>query len=72
MATQIYLNGIRNIKRGVFPSDQSFGDGIVQQLLVDSRMMFEKHDGGQQVVVLLNLLQIFLGKHTGSVSKLHA
>ena len=72
MDTLIYLNGIRNIKRGVFSFDQSFSDGIVQQLLVDSRMMFEEHDGGQEVVVLLNLLQIFIRKHTGSISKLHA
>ena len=72
LATDIYLNGIRNIKRGVFSFDQSFSDGIVQQLLVDSRMMFEEHDSGQEVVVLLNLLQIFIGKDDGSISKLHA
>ena len=72
LATDIYLNGIRNIKRGVFSFDQSFSDGIVQQLIIDKRMMFEEHDGGQQVVVLLHLPQIFIGKLTGSISKLHA
>ena len=72
MATLNYLNGIRNIQRGVFSFDQSFGDGVVQQLLVDERMMFEEHDVGQQLVVLLHLLQIIFGKHTGSISKRHA
>ena len=62
MGTHLYW--IRKIKRGIFSNPQGYADGIVQEILIDDRVMFEEQDGGQKVVVVSNTGQVNVCKPT--------
>ena len=53
-----HLHWIRNIKRAISSFPQGYADGIVQEIFIDDRVMFEEQDGGQKVVVVSNIGQV--------------
>ena len=62
MGTHLYW--IRNIKRAITSNPQGYADGIVQEIFIDDRVMFEEQDGGQKVVVVFNTGQVNVCKPT--------
>ena len=67
MGTHLYW--IRKIKRGIFSNPQGHADGIVQEILIDDRVMFEEQDGGQKVVVVSNTGQVNVCKPTAILAE---